>query len=78
MPNGTTTLGPGVFSVPIQSEQAIDPPHDPFRPLYARVNQLVRSWASLRPTKQIIGGLHVQTGENRRHYAQYPLAALAH
>lgn len=59
--------GPGLLSVPILPKQAIKPFHDPLHPLHARINQLVCSWAFLRSSEQIVSGLHVQTGKNRRH-----------
>ena len=52
--------------------------HDLLSPLNARRDQLVRPWAALRSAEQIIGGSHVQTGENRCHDADHSFPAFIH
>src|SRR5215469_6359342 len=46
----------------------VDLRHDFLGPLNARSDYLVRSWASLQPARQIIGGLNISTHENRGHH----------
>ncbi len=53
------------------AEHVVNLLHDFLRPLNRGTNQLVRPGTSLWPSKQIIGGLHVQTGENRCHDADH-------
>src|ERR1019366_6875300 len=63
------------FPLPAHS---INPSHNTLCPLNARVNQLVRPWASLRSSAQVIGGLHVQARKNRSHDPDHPFAAFVH
>jgi hypothetical protein len=60
------------------SAGVVDLLHDPLCPLNARGNQLVRPWASLWPTEQIVGGLHVQTRKDRGHDPDHAFAPLVH
>ena len=47
-------------------------------PLDACGDQLVRTWASLRPSEQIVSRLHVQARQNRCHDPDDSFAALVH
>ena len=56
----------------------VDLRHDFLGPLNARSDCLVRSWASLQPAKQIIGGLNISTHENRGHHTDDAFAPFVH
>jgi hypothetical protein len=52
--------------------------HDSLGPLNARFDELVRPWASLWASKQIVSRPHVQARQNRGHDSNDALAALVH
>ena len=59
-------------------KDTINLPHDLLCPLHRSGDQLVRPWAALRSTEQVVSALHVQAGENRGHYAKHALPSLVH
>ena|ERR1039458_8969290 len=62
----------------ISSAPFVDLLHDLLSPLNACGDQLVRAWASLWPSEQIVSRLHVQAGKDRSHQSDHTFAALVH
>jgi len=60
------------------AEPLINLLHDLLSPLDACGDQLVRPWASLWLSEQIVSRPHVQTGEDRSYDSDHPFAALIH
>jgi hypothetical protein len=52
--------------------------HDLLRPLDARFDQLVRPWAALRTAEQVVGGAHVQAGQDCSHDPDDTFASFFH
>ena len=52
--------------------------HDSLGPLNARFDELVRPWASLWASKQVVSRPHVQARQNRGHDSNDAFAALVH
>jgi hypothetical protein len=56
----------------------IDSLHDKFSPLHSRSDSLVGSWATLRPSEQIVGHVHVVSQQNPGDDPDHPLSSLIH
>jgi hypothetical protein len=52
--------------------------HDSLSPLNARFDELVRSWAPLWTSEQIVSGSHVNAGKDRSHDPEHTFAAFVH
>jgi hypothetical protein len=59
-------------------EPVVNPLHNSLRPLDTCSDQLVRPWASLWTSKQIVRRLHMQTREDRGHHSDHAFAAFVH
>ena len=59
-------------------KHTVDLFHDLLSPLDARIDELVRSRASLRRSEEIVCRLHVQARKNRCHDSNHALATFVH